>query len=265
MIKPLGSTGLMAAISPSMDSQSIAHGFFTRCGGVSKGIYEGLNCGYGSGDDAVNVSENRHMVAEALSNRRDTPVMTPYQVHGSRCLSVAGPFDADGEQADALVTNTPGLIIGVLTADCTPTLFYDAAAGVIGVAHAGWKGARAGIIEATLDQMVTFGADIDRIAVAIGPLLQQDSYEVTEEFWRLFEQDTCSAPRYFKRGKDKSHKQFDLNRYVIDRLETYGVKNIWSSGLDTYSDSSKFYSYRRSLHKQEPDYGRLFTGIMLKK
>lgn len=274
--------GLTAFESPLLqDTPKIAHGFFTRAGGCSDGIYASLNCGFGSHDNAENVSENRRRVALALSGKAETPLMTPYQVHGDRAVIVDRDWAlGDAEKADALVTDTPKLIIGILTADCTPVLFSDPQAGVIGAAHAGWKGAKKGILGATLTAMESLGAHRENITASIGPLLRQDSYEVTAEFVSAFKDSDSDNAAYFQSGRTNDagvkHWQFNLNAYVVDQLKALGVGRIWALGADTYalsgdeitavgqSDSPRCFSYRRTTHAGLTDYGRQISAIMMR-
>ncbi|WND01666.1 peptidoglycan editing factor PgeF [Temperatibacter marinus] len=256
-------SGLKKIIAPSLSAPHVSHGFYTRCGGTSTGLYEGLNCGSGSKDSMLAVHENRMLVAQDLSCRRDTPLITPYQVHENVAVTVSGHWAGEPEKADALVSNTPGVIIGILTADCTPILFYDEQAKVIAAAHAGWKGAKRGIIQSTVDLMISLGASTDGIRAAIGPTLAQPSYEVTEEFIGAFLKDTATNDKYFSPGKDHQHWQFNLPCFVEDELKKSGLSNIWNAHEDTYTDSGHYYSYRRATHAGEEDYGRLISAIML--
>lgn len=238
--------------------EGIAHGFLTREGGVSTGALAGLNVGRGSGDDSELVAENRRRAAEAvLPGAR---LVTAYQVHSPDCATVAEPWDEDARpHADALVTARPGLLLGIVTADCAPVLLADREAGVVGAAHAGWKGAHGGVIESTVAAMEALGARRSRIVAAVGPCIAQESYEVGEEFRGHF------APEdegFFAHGR-AGHFQFDLEGYVANRLERAGVLSVDPLGLDTYSGSDRFYSYRRATHRGEPNYGRQFSLIGL--
>lgn len=253
------------------DVEGVRHGFFGRRGGVSAGMYASLNCGYGSGDDNRNVHENRKRTAHALGLPADD-VMTVYQVHGSEVLVVDDPsyrhrFDPDRPpppKADAIVTTVPNLAIGILTADCVPILFasvvQDTGAPIIGAAHAGWKGALAGIAESTIDAMVAKGADHNALRAAIGPSIGQNSYEVDQNFFsRLTEADNSNA-RFFIAGR-AGHYHFDLPGYVKDRLLQGGVTQIDDLAADTLSDSTEFFSYRRGTLNGEADYGRQIAVI----
>lgn len=256
-----------ALTSPNLDLESIRakirHGFFTRSGGVSKGIYEGLNCGPGSSDEPSCVAENRHLVAEHISNRRDTPLLTSYQVHGSDVIEVDGNWGEARPKVDAMVSKTPGVILGILTADCVPVLFADPEAGVIGAAHAGWKGAAAGIIEATVSAMTKLGASRGNIHVAIGPCISQQSYEVDASFKQTFTDLDTSNHSYFISGADKDHFMFDLEAYAEDCVKACRVASIECAKTDTYPESNNLFSYRRATHNNEGDYGRQISTIML--
>lgn len=241
----------------------MSHGFFGRSGGCSTGLYAGLNCGPGSKDQAANVSENRARAAKALSGERGTPVLSCYQVHGREVATVTRDWAEGRPKADAMVTDQPGLILGILTADCTPVLFEDACAGVIGAAHAGWQGALKGVTDATLSAMETLGASRDRIHAAIGPTIAQASYEVGADFRDRFTAESPDFERFFVPGKDTRHLQFDLPGFVEHRLKSAGVAAVWSAGLDTYASPDHF-SYRRTTHRKEADYGRQLSAIMLK-
>ncbi|MEM1233321.1 MAG: peptidoglycan editing factor PgeF [Pseudomonadota bacterium] len=235
------------------------HGFFTRKGGASSGVFAGLNCGAGSSDQAEIVALNRARVAEAMEVPA-AALVTQYQVHSSDVVTVSKPSNR-GETADAMVTNVAGLALGVLTADCQPVLFADRDAGVIGAAHAGWKGALGGVLEATLDAMVALGARRASIRAAIGPSISQAAYEVGPEFLENFLDEDGSNDRFFAGGKG-DRVQFDLVSYGLWRLRAAGVDADWT-GHCTYTDAERFYSYRRSVHRKEADYGRLMSTIRL--
>ena len=241
----------------------IKHGFFTREGGVSDGIYQSLNCGYGSDDDGASVAENRHRVAKHLGARH-TDVLTVHQIHSAEALIVEQPFAADlRPRADAMVTNVPGLAIGALAADCTPVLFADSDSGVVGCAHAGWRGALAGILEATLNAMETIGAAQHRICAAIGPTIHQHNYEVGPEFEQNFLGQCSENATFFVRPKPQSRPHFDLPGFCRSRLVAAGVGSIEDIGRCTYDDDSLFYSFRRKCHRSEPDYGRQISAIVV--
>lgn len=237
----------------------VAHGFLGRRGGVSQGLHGGLNVGFGSDDDPAAVAENRRRAAEAVLP--GAPLVTCFQVHGADCVRVNAPF-ADRPRADALVTDRPGIALGVLTADCAPVLLADAEAGVVGAAHAGWKGAIGGVTDTTIAAMERLGARRESIAAAIGPCIARPSYEVDEDFRRRFEADDPANERFFVDARD-GHAQFDLEAYVVHRLASAGVRRIEALGLDTYADEARFFSYRRATHRGEPDYGRQIAIIGL--
>lgn len=249
----------------TMDGIHIKHGFFTRIGGVSQGLYDSLNCGIGSNDETINVIENRFQVAVHLSSRRDTPLLSCYQIHSNKVITVDSAWiEHDKPKADAMVTNQPNIILGILTADCAPVLFHDPIARVIGAAHAGWQGALYGIIENTITAMEKLGATRKNIVAAVGPSIAMKSYEVGNEFYEKFLAENKGFSQHFWAGRDNQHHQFDLRHFVKARLETSGIKKMWLSDLDTYSHESLFYSYRRCTHKNETDYGRQLSAIMLK-
>ncbi len=248
--------------APSLAANGIAHGFFTRQGGVSGGIYASLNCGPGSRDEPGNVKQNRARVAELLGATPDR-LLSVQQQHSARAVIAEKPWDGAAPQADAMVTATPGLAIGVLTADCAPVLFHDAKARVIGAAHAGWKGALSGILEATLDAMLELGARRETIAAAIGPAISQRAYEVGHDFMQNFlAEDGDSAP-FFAIDEGSGEPHFDLAGYVGERLARAGVCSVSDLGLCTYCDETRLFSYRRSQHHGEPDYGRQISAILL--
>ena len=239
----------------------IAHAFFGRKGGVSEGIYASLNCGPGSGDDRTHVVENRRRAMEALS-AGDCGLATLYQVHGREAVIVREPWEIGGApRADAMATDVPGLALGVLTADCAPILLADAR--VIGAAHAGWKGALAGIIESAVEAMEQFGARRDRIAAAIGPCISQASYEVGDELRSSIAQTRPDDARFFLPLDRAGHWRFDLGGYAQARLQSAGVENISLIPACTYLQEPAFFSYRRATHRGEPDYGRQLSAIML--
>ena len=238
------------------------HGFLGRRGGVSTGLVAGLNVGLGSGDDPAAIAENRRRAANAVAP--EAALTTVYQVHSPDVVTVTASFPDDARpHADAMVTATPGLVLGILTADCAPVLFADTEAGVIGAAHAGWKGAISGVTDATIDAMEKLGAKRDRIAAAIGPCISRASYEVDAGFLtRFFDADPANE-RFFADGKRAGHHQFDLEAYVAHRLASAGVTRVAALGMDTYSDPTRFFSFRRATHAHEPDYGRQISLIAL--
>jgi YfiH family protein len=240
----------------------IPHGFLGRRGGVSTGAYASLNVGIGSDDDPENIAENRRRdVREAvLPGAR---LVGLYQVHSADAVTVIEPFDdAIRPHADALVTNRPGLALGILTADCAPVLFADREAGVVGAAHAGWKGALGGVTDSTILAMEAIGAHRDRIVAAVGPCIARASYEVDEAFIRRFCESDPENERFFADGF-ASHYQFDLEAYVVSRLAIAGIGRIEALGLDTYAEEDRFFSYRRATHRGEPSYGRQISIIGL--
>ena len=239
----------------------IKHGFFTRKGGASSGVFAGLNCGYGSSDQSEIVSINRERVASELGVAADH-LATVHQVHSATVATLDEAPAGETRQADAMVTNTPGLALGILTADCQPVLFADADAGVIGAAHAGWKGALSGVLEATIDGMEALGAKRDRIYATIGPSISQKAYEVGPEFFDTFFDDDPENARFFANGAGDRY-QFDLIGYGLNRLRVAGLAGAEWTGHCTYSDPDRFFSYRRSVHQKDPDYGRLISVIRL--
>lgn len=235
----------------------VAHGFLGRRGGVSTGLYAGLNVGIGSDDDAEIVAENRRRASEAvLPGAR---LLTLYQTHSADVVRALTAFD-DRPSGDALVTERPGLALGILTADCAPVLLADREAGVVGAAHAGWKGAIGGVTDATIAAMEKIGARRERIAAAVGPCIARSSYEVDDAFARRFESDDPANERFFAPGKP-GHHQFDLEAYVAHRLARAGLTRIEMLGLDTYGDADRFFSFRRATHRGEPGYGRQISII----
>jgi YfiH family protein len=235
----------------------VAHGFLGRRGGVSTGMLAGLNVGTGSGDDPEIIAENRRIATEAvLPGAR---LVTVYQVHSPDTVAVVAPF-GERPRADAMVTDRPGLALGILTADCAPILLADREAGVVGAAHAGWKGAIGGVTDTVVAAMEKLGARRERIAAAIGPCIARASYEVDDGFLRRFAEADPANERFFAAGRP-SHHQFDLEAYVIHRLAAAGLRTIEALGLDTYADAERFYSFRRATHRGEPDYGRQISII----
>lgn len=241
--------------------EGVHHGFLGRIGGVSEGIVSGLNVGLGSNDDPAAIAENRcRAVAAVLPSAQLTTV---YQIHSADAVTVLAPFDeALRPRADALVTNQPGLLLGILTADCAPVLLADREAGVVGAAHAGWKGAIAGVTDSTIAAMEALGARRDRIAAAIGPCIARASYEVDGGFFRRFCEQDPANERFFADGRPE-HFQFDLEAYVVHRLAAAGLRTIEALGMDTYADEARFFSFRRATHRGEPDYGRQISLIGL--
>ena len=244
-----------------LDHAHVAHGFFGRRGGVSEGLYTGLNCGPGSHDDKQAVAENRSRVAIALGMLPER-LCTLYQVHSPKVVIVHEPFDGVGPQADAMVTNVPRVVLGILTADCAPVLFVDATANVIGAAHAGWKGAVGGVVENTLVAMEKLGADRSDIAAVIGPCIAQKSYEVGAEFVERFAPE--EQQQFFIPSERAGHRMFDLPAYVAFVARRAGLQRIAMLAMDTCSDPDHFFSYRRSTLRGEPDYGRHISAVALR-
>ncbi len=290
--------------SAVLSQASVAeHGFFTAKGGVSEGMYASLNCGPGSDDHPEHVLENRRRVAETMRFEPES-LCTLYQIHSATCQVVTESWaQSDAPQADAMVTNQPGLLLGILTADCAPILFADAKAGVAGAAHAGWKGALGGVLENTLEQMEALGADRTRIVAAIGPCIHRASYEVSEEFLIPFCEDDPENERFFIEAAKKRHPEesrrsvseggrredlgqsseisrrpnglarndgvkryhFDLPSYLLSRAQKAGLQRIESLAIDTYPEENHCFSNRRRTHKGESDYGRQISVIGLKE
>ena len=241
----------------------VRHAFFTRQGGVSEGVYATLNGGRGSKDDAARVIENRRRMAAALGVR-DGALATAFQIHSPDAVVATKPWTAgDAPRADAIVSRTPGLALGVTVADCGPVLLADSEAGVIGAAHAGWRGALDGVIESAVARMQELGAVRGRIAAALGPLIRQPSYEVGPELVARFRAADPGFARFFTPSKRDGHALFDLPGFIVARLEAAGVTSVDDLGLDTYADEARFFSYRRTTHRGEPDYGRLIAAIAL--
>jgi YfiH family protein len=242
--------------------RGVTHGFFTREGGVSAGLYASLNGGPGSGDDTASVAENRRRIAGHLGA---VHLVSLHQVHSAEVVTVTGPWPGERPRADAMVTDRPGLALGVLTADCAPVLFAEAEAGVVGAAHAGWKGALAGVLEATVAAMAALGAEPARIVAAVGPAISQRAYEVGPEFVERFLDDDPENGRFFAGAPPgdaaDDRAMFDLPGYCLARLRAAGVGAAAWTGDCTYSDPRRFYSYRRACHQGEADYGRLVAAV----
>lgn len=242
---------------------SIRHGFFTREGGASSGLYASLNCGPGSGDDLQAVQENRKRVAMALG-QPNAPVLTCHQIHSPNVATVSAPWQqTHAPQADALATKTPGLVLGVLTADCLPVLFADPKAKVVAAAHAGWKGAFDGVLEATLEAMRKLGAAQENILACIGPGIAQESYEVGPEFMARFLQQHIENARFFADSSRPGHHRFDLKAYALHRLKGAGLSHVNLLAHDTCFEENRFFSYRRSTLKGEKAYGRQMSAIVI--
>jgi hypothetical protein len=249
----------------ALAGNGIRHGFFTREGGVSDGIFVSLNCGFGSADASTNVTENRGRAMDTLGLARDR-LVTCYQVHSPRVAVVDAVWTLDDRpRADAMVTRRTGIALGILTADCAPVLLADAHAGVIGAAHAGWRGAISGVLEATLGAMEALGAARTRIAAAIGPCISQPNYEVGPELFERFVSADAANARYFVPSNRAGHHRFDLESYVADRLSRAGVADVARLAACTYARDSDFFSFRRNTHKGEKEYGREISAILLCK
>ncbi|MGE0719081.1 MAG: peptidoglycan editing factor PgeF [Alphaproteobacteria bacterium] len=250
-------------MAPFARQPGVRHAFFTREGGVSRGIYAALNCGFGSGDAPADVAENRARAAGRLGVRADA-LATLHQVHSPTVVVADAPWPhGESPRADALVTTRPGLAIGVLTADCAPVLLADAAAGVVGAAHAGWRGALDGVVEATVAAMEGAGARRERIAAAVGPCIGPASYEVGDEFRDRFVAAEPANAAFFGPGRRPGKAMFDLPAYVASRLAAAGVGSFATSEADTAGDAAQFFSYRRATLTGERDYGRALSAIAL--
>jgi YfiH family protein len=241
----------------------VRHAFFTREGGVSDGVYASLNGGPGSDDAPAKVAENRARMAAALGVGPDR-LLTAYQIHSPEVVTIDRPWlSHERPRADAIVTAAPGLAIGVTTADCGPVLFADNTAGVIGAAHAGWRGAATGVLEATIAAMEQCGADRARISVALGPTIRQPNYEVGPEFVTRFRTEDRATDRFFQPSPRPQHALFDLPGYIVARLAAAGIHAVEDLGHCTYADATRFFSYRRATHRNERDYGRHINAIAL--
>ena len=245
---------------------SVFHGFFTRKGGHSKGLYERLNCGLGSGDNRENISKNRSLAANEAGVSADK-LLSLYQVHGSEAITVETPWSEEQRpHADAIVCDKSGIALGILTADCTPVLFAglkEDNSPVIGAAHAGWQGALNGVMENTLEAMKFLGAQEQSLRACIGPCIAQASYEVSNDFILPFIEEEKDAEQFFIVGQKKGHAHFDLSGYCSWRLMRYGLNNVSLLNLDTYDQEDNFYSYRRATHRNEKDYGRQISVISI--
>lgn len=241
----------------------IRHGFFTREGGVSEGPYRSLNCGLGSADDPERVGVNRARAMARLGQGK-AALATAYQIHSARVAVVERPWSANERpRVDAMVTRNPGVALGILTADCAPVLLADAHSGVIGAAHAGWRGAWSGVIEATVEAMVGLGASKSRMVAAVGPCIHQESYEVGPEFVDGITADDQNAARFFHPSRRAGHAQFDLPGYVASRIDALALADFEASPFDTCADEERFFSYRRVTLTGGGDYGRMLSAIVL--
>ena len=255
----------MISLGTLNDAAGIRHAFFTREGGTSEGIFASLNCGFGSGDNPERVAENRARAMAALGVPADR-LVTCYQVHSPDVVVVETPWRReDNPKADALVTNRRGVALGILTADCTPVLFADPESGIIGAAHAGWRGALGGVLDATVAAMVKFGAVPARIRAGVGPCIAQRSYEVGPEFPAPFLADEPASADLFAPARREGHSMFDLGSYVERRLRRAGIVTIQRAPCDTVAEETRFFSYRRACLKGEKDYGRGLSAIVLEE
>ncbi len=248
-------------LSDDLKLPNVKHGFFTRQGGFSSGIFSSLNCGLGSGDDIELVKKNRAVVAERMKVGADH-LVSPYQVHGIDVAFVMQPFD-ERPKVDGLVTTRPGFALGILTADCGPILFADAKGRSIGACHAGWKGALNGVFRSTVVEMERHGTRRENVVAVLGPTISQKAYEVGPEFLKAFKERDKSFLKYFIPSLKKNHYMFDLPLFLVDRMRAFGIGKVVDLGLCTYSDEARFFSYRRATHKAEPDYGRLISTIAM--
>ncbi len=253
----------MFITSPDLGAlPGIRHAFFTREGGVSQGLYASLNGGLGSQDVQANIAENRARMAAALKVPSER-LISLYQVHSADVVVATGPWSGERPKADAMVTTTPGLALGVSTADCGPILFADAEAGVVGAAHSGWKGAFTGIAEATLAAMERLGARRERTIAVLGPMIGPKGYEVGPEFVARFIEASVGNATFFRPSRREGHAMFDLPAYIAARFAAAGIGRFVDLGLCTYSDPARFFSYRMTTHRSEPDYGRLISAIAI--
>jgi hypothetical protein len=249
--------------SPDLAAEpGIRHAFFTRQGGVSTGIYASLNGGVGSGDDKAAITENRARMAAHLKVAPDH-LVSLYQVHSADVEVVTGPWPGDRPKADATVTTAHGVALAVSSADCGPILFADAEAGVIGAAHSGWKGAFGGVVAATVTAMEKLGARRERILAVLGPTISAAAYEVGPEFVERFKAENRTYARFFTASERPAHAMFDLPAFIGLRAQEAGIGRFVDLGLCTYGDAERFFSYRRTTHRGEPDYGRLISAIAL--
>jgi polyphenol oxidase len=241
----------------------IAHGFFTREGGASTGLFSSLNCGFGSGDDLGTVARNRALVADAIGVKADK-LLTVYQDHSARVITVSKPWLREAAPvADAMVTKEPGIALGALTADCAPVILADSRRRIVGIAHAGWKGALSGVTDATVSAMEDLGADRASIVAAIGPAISAAAYEVGPEFHRRFLEADAANETFFRPAARPQHWLFDLPAYLVARLRRSGIRSATDLALCTYDDERRFFSYRRATHRNQSQYGRLISVVAI--
>lgn len=244
----------------------VAYGFFGRKGGLSEGVFQGLNCGQGSNDVPETVAKNRSLVAAKIGITPEN-LLSLYQVHGNACMTVETPWlPKDRPNADGMVTDRPGLGLGILIADCAPVLFHGVkpdGSPVIGAAHAGWKGAVSGVLEQTAKTMIERGADPQTLSACVGPCIGPQSYEVSADFIKPFLEHDAGAQRFFRAAQKPGHLMFDLPAYALWRLQKAGIRSAFDLGRDTFADEANFYSYRRTTHRKEADYGRQIAVIAL--
>ena len=256
------SPALAPITHPLLTKAGVRHGFFTRQGGVSTGIFEGLNTGPGSSDDPAAVAENRRRIAVAMGGGPND-LAACYQIHSAITRVADGPWDGDRPEGDAVASATPGVICAILTADCAPILLADAEAGVIAAVHAGWKGALGGVVASAVAAMETLGAKASRTVAVVGPCIAQASYEVGPDFEARFTHDSPGAERFFEIADAPDKRRFDLPSFVLWRLEQSGVGEAAWTGDDTCADEARFFSNRRAFQQGEPDFGRLMSAISL--
>ena len=249
-------------LAPELITDGISHAFFSRRGGVSSGIYTGLNAGVGSKDDPAHVLENRARATATLGLSAEH-LATPWQVHSAEAIVVDSPFSGERPKVDGIVTATPGVAVGVVTADCGPVLFADPVNRVVAAAHSGWRGALGGVLEATISAMETAGAKRDRITATLGPTITQPNYEVGLEMMAAFIEGDPDLERFFAPGAGADKRQFDLPGFIVHRLEKAGVAAGFV-GRCTYGEPDAFFSFRRTTHRGEPDYGRQLAAIALR-
>ena len=263
MTRPTLELGPPCRTARSLAVDGVRHGFFGRQGGTSEGLFESLNCGFGSSDARLQVTANRARVAKVMGIE-SAHLLTVHQIHSAHVVTVNESWSpADSPQADAMVTNQPGIGLGVLAADCAPVLFADAEAGCIGAAHSGWRGAFDGVLEATVKAMEALGARPDRIRAVIGPCISKVAYEVGPEFVERFDARNPEWTGYFHPSDKEGHSYFDLPQFALDRLQAAGLEMAETLDLCTYQHKDAYFSYRRTTHQGEPDYGRNISVIAL--